>query len=163
MNRILICLGATIALALAGCAHYPTGDQVADDGGSCGPCPDGQTCVDGACTAAPDGGGNPDGGMVMTDGGTGGGSDGGAGGMDGGSGGSDGGSCGTCPEGTTCVDGTCVCDGDGDDGSDHSCQAGKTLLCHYPPGNPANRHDICVGDPAVPAHLAHGDSLGTCP
>jgi hypothetical protein len=38
----------------------------------------------------------------------------------------------------------------------------KTTVCHIPPGNPANKHTICVGTPAVPAHLAHGDFLGSC-
>ena len=38
----------------------------------------------------------------------------------------------------------------------------KTCLCHIPPGNPDNAHTICVGNPAVPAHLAHGDTLGAC-
>jgi uncharacterized membrane protein YgcG len=38
----------------------------------------------------------------------------------------------------------------------------KTTICHIPPGNPANEHTLCVGDPAVPAHLAHGDHLGSC-
>jgi len=39
---------------------------------------------------------------------------------------------------------------------------GKTTICHIPPGNPANAHTITVGNPAVPAHLAHGDKLGAC-
>jgi hypothetical protein len=39
---------------------------------------------------------------------------------------------------------------------------GKTTLCHIPPGNPANAHTITVGNPAVKAHLAHGDKLGAC-
>jgi hypothetical protein len=39
----------------------------------------------------------------------------------------------------------------------------KAVICHYPPGNPGNRHTIEVGQPAVPAHLAHGDTLGLCP
>lgn len=38
----------------------------------------------------------------------------------------------------------------------------KTLICHIPPGNPSNAHEICVGRSAVPAHLAHGDFLGEC-
>ena len=38
----------------------------------------------------------------------------------------------------------------------------KTTICHVPPGNPANAHTICVGNAAVPAHLDHGDFLGTC-
>ena len=40
--------------------------------------------------------------------------------------------------------------------------AKKTTVCHIPPGNPANEHTICVGNAAVPAHLAHGDVLGSC-
>ena len=39
----------------------------------------------------------------------------------------------------------------------------KVTLCHIPPGNPDNAHTITVGSPAVPAHLAHGDTLGPCP
>ena len=38
----------------------------------------------------------------------------------------------------------------------------KTTICHIPPGNPAAAHEITVGDSAVPAHLAHGDNLGSC-
>ena len=38
----------------------------------------------------------------------------------------------------------------------------KVCICHVPPGNPAAAHTICVGSPAVPAHLHHGDSLGAC-
>ena len=38
----------------------------------------------------------------------------------------------------------------------------KVKICHIPPGNPANWHTITVGEPAVPAHLAHGDLLGSC-
>jgi hypothetical protein len=38
----------------------------------------------------------------------------------------------------------------------------KILICHIPPGNPENRHTICVSINAVPAHLAHGDYLGPC-
>lgn len=39
----------------------------------------------------------------------------------------------------------------------------KTVVCHYPPGNPANMHTISVGSAnAVNAHLAHGDTLGSC-
>lgn len=38
----------------------------------------------------------------------------------------------------------------------------KTTVCHIPPGNPANEHTICIGNPGVPAHLAHGDFLGSC-
>jgi hypothetical protein len=39
----------------------------------------------------------------------------------------------------------------------------KTTICHIPPGNPANAHTLCIGNAAVPAHLAnHGDHLGAC-
>jgi hypothetical protein len=39
----------------------------------------------------------------------------------------------------------------------------KTTICHIPPGNPANAHTLCVGNPAVPAHLKHhGDHVGPC-
>lgn len=38
----------------------------------------------------------------------------------------------------------------------------KVLLCHVPRGNPSNRHNISVGEPALSAHLAHGDYLGLC-
>lgn len=40
---------------------------------------------------------------------------------------------------------------------------GKTTICHYPPGNPANKHTISVGTAAVSAHMAHGDTTGNCP
>lgn len=39
---------------------------------------------------------------------------------------------------------------------------GKVDICHIPPGNPANAHTINVSVNAIPAHLAHGDSLGAC-
>jgi len=38
----------------------------------------------------------------------------------------------------------------------------KVVVCHIPPGNPANAHTITVGASAVRAHLAHGDALGAC-
>ena len=38
----------------------------------------------------------------------------------------------------------------------------KVTICHIPPGNPENAHEITVGAPAVPAHLAHGDNVGSC-
>src|SRR5262249_35410705 len=49
-------------------------------------------------------------------------------------------------------------------GTAAECQASgkKTLVCHIPPGNPENAHNICIGNPAVPAHLAHGDHVGSC-
>jgi hypothetical protein len=48
----------------------------------------------------------------------------------------------------------------------HACDPGdkkKTTICHVPPGNPANAHTLCIGNPAVPHHLAnHPDYLGPC-
>jgi hypothetical protein len=47
----------------------------------------------------------------------------------------------------------------------HACDPAdtkKTTICHIPPGNPANEHTLCVGNAAVPAHLAHGDHVGAC-
>lgn len=38
----------------------------------------------------------------------------------------------------------------------------KVLVCHVPPGNPANAHTICISANGVPAHLAHGCHLGSC-
>lgn len=38
----------------------------------------------------------------------------------------------------------------------------KVKVCHIPPGNPAAAHTITVSEAAVPAHLAHGDVLGSC-
>jgi hypothetical protein len=39
----------------------------------------------------------------------------------------------------------------------------KVLICHIPPGNPGNAHDICIAEAAVPAHEAeHGDGCGPC-
>jgi len=38
----------------------------------------------------------------------------------------------------------------------------KVTICHIPPGNPDNPQTISVAPQAVPAHLAHGDSLGPC-
>jgi hypothetical protein len=38
----------------------------------------------------------------------------------------------------------------------------KVAVCHVPPGNPENPHTIEVGESAVPAHLAHGDTEGAC-
>lgn len=55
--------------------------------------------------------------------------------------------------------GTCECDGP----DRVVCrEPSQVTLCHVPPGNPANEHNITVGAPAVEAHLAHGDYLGEC-
>ena len=39
---------------------------------------------------------------------------------------------------------------------------GTAVICHKPPGNPANAHTIVVGVSAVDAHLRHGDERGPC-
>jgi LPXTG-motif cell wall-anchored protein len=39
---------------------------------------------------------------------------------------------------------------------------GKITICHVPPGNPANAHTIEISVNALPAHLAHGDTVGAC-
>lgn len=40
--------------------------------------------------------------------------------------------------------------------------SGEQAICHVSPGNPEGAHTLTVGDAAVSAHLAHGDSLGAC-
>ena len=42
-------------------------------------------------------------------------------------------------------------------------QPTTATICHYPPGNPDNEHTIVVDVASVPAHKAHGDTLGACP
>jgi hypothetical protein len=54
---------------------------------------------------------------------------------------------------------TLLDDNDGDE-SDGSENGEKVLICHKPSKNP---HTLSVASPAVPAHLAHGDTLGPCP
>jgi hypothetical protein len=46
--------------------------------------------------------------------------------------------------------------------ADQALASAKVTICHIPPGNPDNAHTISVDDNAVPAHLAHGDTLGEC-
>jgi hypothetical protein len=53
--------------------------------------------------------------------------------------------------------------GEAQNGAGYGYGGGKVTLCHIPPGNPGNAHTITVGASAVPAHLAHGDTLGPCP
>ncbi len=52
--------------------------------------------------------------------------------------------------GNDCNDFIC---GDNDD---------KLLICHVPPGNPENEHEICISTNAVQTHLTHGDYCGPC-
>ncbi|MCH8824536.1 MAG: PQQ-dependent sugar dehydrogenase [Planctomycetes bacterium] len=35
-------------------------------------------------------------------------------------------------------------------------------ICHVPPGNPGNGRTITIARAALPAHLAHGDTIGPC-
>ncbi len=37
-----------------------------------------------------------------------------------------------------------------------------TLICHFPPGNPENHHEIMISPADLLAHKAHGDKLGHC-
>jgi hypothetical protein len=39
----------------------------------------------------------------------------------------------------------------------------QVVICHYPPGNHGNAQTISVDVAALPAHKAHGDTLGPCP
>jgi hypothetical protein len=53
-------------------------------------------------------------------------------------------------------------------GSAHCNQDHKILICHIPPGNPSNWHEICIDLHAWDAHKRnHGDNevdaLGECP
>ncbi len=41
-------------------------------------------------------------------------------------------------------------------------ELGLVIICHRPPGNPANGHTISIGAPAVKAHLAKGSTVGPC-
>lgn len=40
---------------------------------------------------------------------------------------------------------------------------GMILVCHYPPGDADNPHEIWMAEPAAAAHLGHGDTCGACP
>jgi hypothetical protein len=39
----------------------------------------------------------------------------------------------------------------------------RVKICHYPPGNPGNRHEITIDAASLSAHQAHGDTVGDCP
>lgn len=43
-----------------------------------------------------------------------------------------------------------------------SATTSKVVICHAPPGNPANAHTISVGAASWPAHQLHGDLQGAC-
>lgn len=60
-----------------------------------------------------------------------------------------------------------ACEGDDGTGEEPPTDEGedaevKVLVCHVPPGNPDNPQTIEVGESALPAHLAHGDTEGEC-
>lgn len=38
----------------------------------------------------------------------------------------------------------------------------KHAICHVPPGNPAKARTLMLPEPAIQAHLDHGDTLGAC-
>jgi len=52
--------------------------------------------------------------------------------------------------------------------NEDSCGVGEiiedatTLVCHFPPGNPSNYHQIMIGSSALSAHKSHGDTVGKC-
>jgi len=48
------------------------------------------------------------------------------------------------------------------DNNDNNDEKNKVAVCHIPPGNPDNSHTIRIGESAVVAHIAHGDTLGDC-
>ena len=39
---------------------------------------------------------------------------------------------------------------------------GKVLVCHFPPGNPANFHTTSISEDDVQDHLDHDDFVGDC-
>jgi hypothetical protein len=49
-----------------------------------------------------------------------------------------------------------------DEGGDPSSGGEKVLVCHKP-NNKKGGHTLSISSSAVPAHLAHGDTLGPCP
>jgi len=53
-------------------------------------------------------------------------------------------------------------EGEGEEEESEEDGQAKVLVCHVPPGNPENPVTIEVAEPAVPAHLAHGDTEGAC-
>jgi hypothetical protein len=44
-----------------------------------------------------------------------------------------------------------------------ACPDRKTVICHRPPDNVGNAHELCITEAAEPEHIAHGDLLGACP
>jgi hypothetical protein len=69
---------------------------------------------------------------------------------------------GTTSEALVCVSRTSILNTLGLDSEDKS-ESRKVTICHIPPGNKSAEHTITVDQSAVPAHMAHGDSMGPCP
>lgn len=48
------------------------------------------------------------------------------------------------------------------------CGNNGVLICHFPPGNPDNKHSLCIGSAAIQHHIkehqrrSFGDYLGAC-
>lgn len=55
-----------------------------------------------------------------------------------------------------------VASNSGKKGGSSSSSSSKIAICHIPPGNPSARKTLYLPAAAIPAHLAHGDYLGTC-
>jgi len=49
-----------------------------------------------------------------------------------------------------------------DDDGELTCEKNKILICHYPPDNLANFHEICISESSEADHLAAGDKAGIC-
>ena len=58
------------------------------------------------------------------------------------------------------------CSGTGNGNNCIECEPGsngKVTICHFPPGNPSNRHTIQISPSALSAHcMNHGDTCGAC-
>lgn len=70
---------------------------------------------------------------------------------------------GKCDDDCTCEDNECPED-EGSKACTPEQEAGhKVTICHIPPGNPDNRHTICIDEHALSAHQTHhGDTFGAC-
>jgi len=53
-------------------------------------------------------------------------------------------------------------EGKGQEGQAQGKGQQKVTICHIPPGNPSKAHTLTLPEPAVQAHLKHGDTLGPC-